>query len=184
MLIFIYMVKRKITYASARNKGKTLERQVAKDLKNIGVEAQRVPMSGALSWLKGDVVEMSSIKPHLHECKNHEQLSLGSWWEQTTSQCLNQEVPVLHFTSNYKPIYTMLSSEHFDDLLFAYEQYHRELNVKVIDTPPRKNFWKVSASQLSPYTAYILEDNVVILFTMYLMLRRSDIKYQTDCLIK
>lgn len=163
---------RKITYASARNKGKQLERTIAKRLCQIGIDAKRVPMSGALSWLPGDVAEFDTDPKHVHECKNHEELSLNTWWEQTTRQAKDGEVPVLHFTSNYKQIYTMLRSEDFDQLLFDYETVRPEINVKVIDVPPRKNFWKFSDKQNDKFNAFIYDDRVIILLDFYLLLRK------------
>lgn len=172
---------RKITYASARNKGKSFERMVAKALKGIGIDAQRVPMSGALSWLKGDVVEFNTIKPHLHECKNQQELCLNDWWRQACEQITNNEVPVLHFTSNYQQAYTVLTSLDFDELINSYEQFKPELTLDLVSIPPRKKFWKwVERSQKSKFNVFLYnckdQELVVILFDFYLILRRQDIK--------
>lgn len=174
-------MKRRITHQSARNKGKQTERYIAKQLSNMGLDAKRVPMSGALSWLKGDIVEFNSVYPHLHEAKNQEQLSLGSWWKQATEQCLNGEVPVLHFTSNYKPLYTMLDSKDFDEMLYAYESLHREMKLQLLDLPSRKNFWKFTEKMRTKHTIFTTpEERVIMLFDLYLMLRRADVKVRTQ----
>lgn len=144
---------------------------MAKALCRLGIDAKRVPMSGALSWLKGDVVEFNTVNKHLHECKNHQQLSLNTWWQQSLDQCLNSEIPVLHFTSNYKPIYTMIETETFDDLCYAYETNHKELPFNLIDLP-RKNFWTFSKSA-GRFDAFLTDERVIILFDVYLMLRKS-----------
>lgn len=177
------MVKRRITYRSARNKGKTFERTVAKSLTDMGIDAKRVPMSGALSWLKGDVVEFNTVPAHVHECKNQEALSINTWWEQAVDQVKDQEVPVLHFTSNYKSMFTMITSEVFDEMLFAYENYRGEINVKVIDVPPRKNFWKFSEKQRDKFTVFMYDDRVIILLSFYLLLRRYHMKHLAASLI-
>lgn len=165
------MKVRRITHASARQKGRLLELTIAKKLQAIGINAKRVPMSGGGS-IKGDVVEFGQVPQHLHECKNHQALSLNSWWGQTLVQCTDGEVPALHFTSNYKPIYTMLDSETFDGLLFAYEDRHRELIITMLDLP-RKNFWSVATD--SRYTIYLTDDRVILMFDLYVMLRRASL---------
>lgn len=175
---------RRITYRSARNKGKTFERSVTKSLVNIGIDAKRVPLSGALSWLKGDVVEFNTIKPHVHECKHQEALVLNTWWQQALDQVKEDEVPVLHFTSNYKPQFTMITTEVFDEMLFAYEKYRGEIDVKVIDVPARKNFWKFSAKQKHKFTVFIYdEERAIVLLEFYLLLRRQHLKYQAELLV-
>lgn len=170
------MLMRKISYASARNKGKVFERKIVKHLKNIGIDAKRVPMSGALSWLKGDCVEFNTIKPHVHEMKHQEALSINTWWEQALDQVKDEEVPVLHFTSNYKPVYTMITSELFDDMMFAYGKFHKELDLKVMEYPPRKNFWKFIEREDSKHVAYLTDDRVIIPLETYLLLRKAEIK--------
>lgn len=163
-----------ITKKSARVKGKTLERDVAKALSDIGIDAKRVPMSGALSWLKGDVVEFNTAPKHLHECKNQQALSLGTWWQQAEEQCIAGEIPVLHFTSNYKPVYTMITNEVFDSLVFAYEEKHKELPLNLRDLP-RKNFWTFSQG-CDRFDIFLLEDRVILLFDLYLRLRVASLK--------
>lgn len=172
-------MKRKITYASARDKGKSAERLVAKYLCGIGIQAKRVPMSGALAWLKGDVREFNTEQDHVHEVKNHEELSLGAWWDQAIAQVEGEQVPVLHFTSSYKPMYTMLDSKTFDDMLFAYELKRTELKIQVINLPNRKNFWKFSDKQRHKYTIfYTVEERVIMPFELYLLLRRYSVVWK------
>jgi hypothetical protein len=178
------MSKPKLSHKGARKKGTRLEHEVTKALKNIGIDAKRVPLSGALSWLKGDVFESDTIKPHLHECKNCETLELPSWWRQTISQILNREVPVLHFTSNYQKTFTVLPVAEFDDLVFSYERYRPELTITVTDFPQRKSFWKfVAGRNMSHHVLLYKVDGIelaILPFEMYLMLRRQDIKRRAE----
>lgn len=176
------MTNRKITHKSARQKGSNFEREIAKKLKNIGIDAKRVPMSGALSWLKGDVCEFNTIYPHIHECKFHEALSINTWWDQAADEAKNGEVPVLHFTSSYKPVYSMLTSEDFDEMVFAYEKLHKEINLQVHELPNRKNFWKVIERQTVRHAVYITDDRVIMPLDTYLLLRKADIKYRSTLL--
>lgn len=176
------MSKVKLSHKGARKKGKRLEHEVTKALKNIGIDAKRVPLSGSLSWLKGDVTEFDTIRPHVHECKNCETLELPSWWRQAASQAINGEIPVLHFTSNYQKIFTILPVIDFDDLVFSYEQYRPELTITISDFPQRKNFWKfVVGRNMSHHVLLYKVDGIelaILPFEMYLMLRRQDLKRQ------
>lgn len=178
------MNERKLSHKGSRQKGKRLEHDVVKALKQIGIDAKRVPLSGALSWLKGDVVEFNTIKAHLHECKNCEGLELPAWWRQAVSQCLNGEVPVLEFTSNYQKIWAVMRIADFDDLVFGYEKYRPELTIKLVDFPQRKNFWKFILKGHDRFSVYPTtidgEEVAVFPFDMYLLMRKWDIKRQAD----
>lgn len=170
----------KASRKGARQKGSRFERWVAKALVNAGIEAKRAPLSGALSWLKGDVVEFNTIRPHVHECKNCETLELPLWWRQTAEQAGEGEVPVLHFTSNYQKAYSVMLAEDFDDMVASYERFEPELRLKVTDFPQRKNFWKFTdGKNMSHHILLFTVDEiklVIMTFDMYLMLRRRDIK--------
>lgn len=176
------MPERKLSHKGARQKGKRLEHDVVKALKNIGIDAKRVPLSGALSWLKGDVVEFNTINAHLHECKNCETLALPDWWRQSVRQCLNGEVPVLEFTSNYQKTWAAMRVQDFDELVLAYEQYNPALTMQMTVFPQRKNFWKFTATSRDRFSVYstTIEDEALMIFPfdLYLAMRRSDIKYR------
>lgn len=165
---------RRITYKSARNKGSNFERELAKALCKLGINAKRVPMSGG-GAIKGDVIELGTSPQHLHEAKNHQALSLNTWWEQTVEQCTNGELPVLHFTSNYKPIYTMITSDLFDDLSFAYEDTRKPINLNLVDYPNRKNFWNFTKDAGRLDVFLYPGDRVVLLFEVYLLLRKAQL---------
>lgn len=166
-----------ITKRSARQKGKRLEYDVRDGLVKIGILARRTPMSGALSYMKGDVFETGTDPIHVHECKNQQALSINSWWKQTIEQCINEnELPVLHFTSNYKPTYTMITAQLFDELLFDYEQTHKELSINVIDLP-RKNFWTVSQGA-GMFDVFCTDERVILMFDTYLLFRKAQLRLQ------
>lgn len=189
---------RKLSHKGARQKGKRLEHEITKSLKNIGIDAKRVPLSGALSWLKGDVVEFNTLSAHLHECKNCETLALPAWWRQTTVQILNGEIPVLHFTSNYQPTFTVLRVAEFDDLVFSYEKYRPELALDLVPFPARKDFFKFVGKNHKRFNVYTYEtlikdedgkvvgreELVIISLDIYLMLRKWDIKRRAEDALK
>lgn len=185
---------RKLSHKGARKKGARLEYDVRDALIRIGIGAKRVPMSGALAWLKGDVAELDRPydQRHIHECKNCETLSLKDWWCQAATQALNGEVPVLEFSSNHKPIYAMLRNGDFDDLVYRYELRRRELTLTLIDFPKRNIFWKfVAKFPANPFNVFLTDityipdkkkplikvtDEVVIIpFETYLLLRKESL---------
>ena len=100
------MVKSK-SYASS--KGKRAERKVRDELKRIYPPERRsvinrVPMSGASPVMKGDVIDMNDTN-YAYEVKCQEKLCLPEWWRQTVSQAMSFQIPVLVFTSSYRPLY-------------------------------------------------------------------------------
>lgn len=171
------MAEQRISRKSAREKGKKFERDLANSLKKIGIDAHRVPMSGALAWMKGDVVEFDTTPHHVHECKNQETLCIPEWWRQAIAQVKDDELPVLHFTSVRKPAYTVVQSALFDEMLSQYENRRPELPLTVIDFPRRKNFWKYATGNSAKLTVYLYpvdDDNelVIMLQEIYLLLRK------------
>lgn len=171
------MAERKITRKTAREKGKSFERALATSLKGIGIDAHRVPMSGALAWMKGDVVEFNTVPKHVHECKNQETLCIPEWWRQAVAQVQLGEIPIMHFTSVRKPAYTVVQSAVFDNMLSDYESKRPELPLTVIDFPRRKNFWKYADQKNGSLTVYLYpvdDDNelVIMLQQTYLLLRK------------
>lgn len=137
---------RKLSHKGARKKGSRGEYQIRDDLIKIGIRAKRIPMSGALAWMKGDVGEFNVEQKHVHEVKNCEKLELGDWWRQSAVQSLNGEIPTLHFTSNHRKFTTVMRATDFDTLVAAYEEKRPELEINLIDYPGRKNFYTFQAA--------------------------------------
>lgn len=104
----------------ARNKGSQAERKVRDQLKRIydpkwRGAIHRVPMSGA-SFMKGDVVDMNDTQMS-YEVKNQEKLAIPEWWEQSKAQAQPWQIPVLVFTSNYRPFYWMMHRKDWEAFL-------------------------------------------------------------------
>jgi len=100
---------------SAKAKGSKLERRVAEEYRKIGIEAKRMPLSGAFSHLKSDIFKPTPDGYH-DECKNQETVKLRDWWLQTTSTC-GRSIPVLHISANYRPVITVVSSDQWYQML-------------------------------------------------------------------
>lgn len=115
------------TPASKKAKGNRLERDIAASYRSSGLfpRAQRMPMSGAMSFHKGDIFK-GELDEWVDECKNQERVQLWPWWEQAVTQCTGLEKPVLHISGNYRPILTVMSFEAFLQLRLEIKQL-REL---------------------------------------------------------
>lgn len=197
---------RKLSHKGSKQKGSRGEYAIRDGLIRIGIDAKRVPMSGALSWMKGDVREFNTNPQHVHEVKNCEKLELGDWWRQSSDQIRpgEPEIPTLIFSGNYRKQQVVMRTTDFDDLVYAYEQHRPELTINLIDFPSRKNFWKFQettltgghdvylwnlagrtigtiskATGLRKDRTYPDEQLAIFPFDMYLMLRKHQIKGQT-----
>lgn len=125
---------------SAKAKGSKLERKVAEEYRKIGIEAKRMPLSGAFSHLKSDIFKPVPDGWH-DECKNQETVKLRDWWNQTTSTC-GRSIPVLHISANHRPIITVMSSDQWYQLLKELKDsgqgfFHKTKKV----TKKRYNLW-------------------------------------------
>lgn len=125
---------------SAKSKGSRLERRVAEEYRRIGIEAKRMPLSGAFSHLKSDIFKPVYDGWH-DECKNQETVKLREWWNQATSTCGKSE-PVLHISANHRPIITAFRTDKYYDILIELDQAGSRFlhNAKVIDKK-RLNLW-------------------------------------------
>lgn len=95
------------TTASKKAKGSRLENKVAGLYRHYGLfpNAKRQLLSGG-GYLKGDIYKGVDDWA-CDECKCHENIAIPEWWGQTKVQCgINQE-PVLHISSNRRPIVTV-----------------------------------------------------------------------------
>jgi Holliday junction resolvase len=68
---------------SPKRKGDRLEREVAKQIREAGYPAQRVPLSGACDWLAGDVTAtLPALGNVVLECKARQDFAtLHKWLE-------------------------------------------------------------------------------------------------------
>ena len=105
------------THASKKAKGSRLERDIASAYRSSGLfpKAQRMPMSGAMQFHKGDIFKGESDE-WVDECKNQEKIQLWKFWQQAVDQCSGLEKPVLHLSGNYRPILTVIKFEDYLDM--------------------------------------------------------------------
>ena len=103
----------------SRAKGAAGERQVRDVLRSrTGLDWQRVPLSGALEYMKGDLFIPNAHNNYCVEVKFYKDSHFNdkiltnktnefiSWWEQTTSQAKKQGgKPVLFFKYNRSKIF-------------------------------------------------------------------------------
>ena len=105
------------TYSSKKAKGKRAEKKVADAYRHYGIDrhARPMPASGAIPGLKGDVFKRDDYG-WVDEVKNQETTSIWKWLDQAQSQAIGLQKPVLHFTRNNSPIYSVLRMEDYMDL--------------------------------------------------------------------
>lgn len=115
------------TYGSKKAKGSRLEKQIASAYRSTGLfpKAQRMPMSGAMQFHKGDIFKGESDE-YVEECKNQEKVQIWKFWDQAVDQCSGLEKPVLHISGNYRPVLSIIRFEDFLDMRLEIKQL-REL---------------------------------------------------------
>ena len=115
-----------------RQKGAAGEYKVRDLLRNkTGLPWERVPMSGALPYLKGDLYVPHSQMHYCVEVKNYKDPAIDhlliqgkpkllSWWNQTLEQTKLPQEPVLFFRWNRSRIYVMIQGMplEVDDFIF------------------------------------------------------------------
>jgi Holliday junction resolvase len=88
---------------SSRTKGATAEREIVGILTEAGYDVHRVPCSGALTWLRGDVTGMD----YCIEVKRQETVRLNDWVTQAREQAGNKPWLLMHRRSRQEWLVTM-----------------------------------------------------------------------------
>jgi hypothetical protein len=106
---------------ASRNKGKSYEREIAKELQKYGYDAHRSQQyCGANS--DADVVGLPGI--HI-ECKRREKVQIYDWMNQSAKESSVGDIPVVMFrTSNHKTLVTLS----LDDFMKLYNKAYKERN--------------------------------------------------------
>lgn len=88
-----------MTPRSKKQKGQRLEREVARRLRESGLDkfAQRMPMSGALETLKADIITSLPVN---FECKNQETWNPMEFMKQAKQGAKQNEFPVVVMSKN------------------------------------------------------------------------------------
>lgn len=116
---------------TARQKGRRLEKEIAKMYRDYDIDAtaEPMPMSGAMDNHKGDI-----LKKYDHEwtdeCKNQEKAKVWEWWKQTISQIRGGMKPVLFIKKNFEaePLAIIRASDFFD-MRAEIKQLRKENNI-------------------------------------------------------
>lgn len=165
------------TAKTKKAKGTRLEKEIARLYRyhKIDDTARRMPLSGALSHFKGDIYKRFDID-YIDECKNHEEIKLREFWRQAKSQA-GLKTPVLHISSNYRPIITVITQSDFDALT-------NPDRFKIIDICDKTkfNFWKYASMttdlDIQGTVVFCVVDNVgLTLMTAktYFLLRKEQL---------
>ena len=115
--------------ATKKAKGSRLEHKVAALYRHYDIDkdAKRMPLSGAIPGLKGDIFKPAD-KLFVDECKNQEKVKLWEWWEQTKSQAKGLQKPVLHVSGNYREVLTIMKVDDYMHLRACEKQLEELLN--------------------------------------------------------
>lgn len=116
------------TPASKKSKGNRAERKVAELYRRYEIDkkATRMPMSGAMTHFKGDILKPDDYL-YCDEVKNQEKVKLWEWWNQAKEQAGNR-TPVLHITGNHRPILTVITIEEYMNLRASVKQLQEALD--------------------------------------------------------
>lgn len=103
------------TAATRKAKGRRAEKFVADAYVEAGLfpMARPMPMSGSLKEMPGDVW-VDGYNQYVEEVKNQETTSIWAWLKQAVDQAAEiGKKPVLHFSRNNSPMWTVIPFEEF-----------------------------------------------------------------------
>lgn len=173
------------TAKTRKAKGTRLENDVAAAYRSYKIDesARRMPLSGAMAHFKSDIYKKDDSE-WVDECKNHESINLRKFWEQTTEQS-RLRTPVLHISSNYRPIITVLTQADFEQLIQAGGE--SRFNIIDINDKKRWNFWAFASQCTDLFVEATvvyctIPDEALVLMTMptYMKLRVEDMALQSQ----
>ena len=169
------------TAATRKAKGRKLEKQVAERYRYHKVDetAQPMPLSGAMAQFKGDIHKRNDWE-WVDEVKNHETIKLGEFWDQAVAQTSGGlRTPVLHISSNYRPIIPVIRSSDFEGL--AGEDRRRFDKIDITHLK-RFTFWDQAQYCHDPvprgmvvYCKVRGEDLVLMTIDTYMTLRKENL---------
>lgn len=167
------------TAATRKAKGSRLEHKVSERYRHYKVDetARRMPMSGAMTHFKGDIYKRYDYE-WVDECKNHEKINLGKFWDQTTAQS-PMRTPVLHVSANFRPIITLIRQEDFESLV---EDDMKRFDIIDICDKKRFAFWDYASKchDLMPRATVIYctikhQGLVIMTCDTYMTLRKENL---------
>lgn len=169
------------TAATRKAKGTKLENKVAEAYRHHKIDdtARRMPLSGAASHFKGDIYKRFDYD-WIDECKKHETIKLGEFWQQAVDQTSSGlRTPVLHVSSNYRPIITVIRT---DDFLGLAGEDLRRFDRLDISHLKRFNFWDYAKDCHDPVPRAMViqarvrgEDLTLMTIDTYMTLRKENL---------
>lgn len=99
---------------NSRNKGKVAEREVAKILREHGVEDAR--RGQQFSGINGDADVVGLEGFHI-EVKRRERMDTEGWYEQACSDALDGEVPIVVYRKSHGKWKVIISFDDFLDIV-------------------------------------------------------------------
>lgn len=112
--------------SDASAKGRALELHVAAQIRRKGLDkgARRMPRSGAIDGLAGDV---RSALPYSLECKCQERVQLWEWFDQARAQARMGRPPVLAISGDNRPVLVVCELDTFLDLEKVRQDYYADI---------------------------------------------------------
>lgn len=110
---------------SAKAKGARLENWVAAELRHHGIDAKRMPGSGAFTHFKSDIY--ANI-PYSFECKNQETTKVWEWYEQAKRDAGLNKKPIVVFSRNHSQPMALLSAKDLLAMIGELEDLLKTLN--------------------------------------------------------
>lgn len=168
------------TSKTKKAKGTKLENKVAERYRHHKVDetAQRMPLSGAMSHFKSDIYKRYDYM-WVDECKKHETVKLGEFWRQADAQA-GLKTPVLHVSSNYRPVITVIRLDSFEELTGG---DMRRFDILDITEKKRWSFWDYAGNchDLMPRATVVYctckgETLVLMTIDCYMVLRKENLK--------
>ena len=100
---------------ASRSKGSAAEREIAAIIsERTGHDCKRTPLSGAISWLPGDV---TGLPGWLIEVKRQEKMRIPEWLKQTEVACPPDMRPLLVYRRSREPWRVIIQLDDFLNLI-------------------------------------------------------------------
>lgn len=122
---------------SERNKGMAAEREVRDIINSLSsFKVHKTPHSGALTWLKGDLIGLPDI--HI-EVKRQERIQIDAWMRQAADQADAGQVPAVVYRKSRTPWHICMPLVDFIQLLdrlhaaVAFREYCRLVSLGLAD---------------------------------------------------
>lgn len=168
------------TAASKKAKGKKAEKKVAERYRyhKIDETARPMPLSGAMTHFKGDIHKRFDYA-YIDEVKCHETIKLGEFWDQAVAQTSGGlRTPVLHVSSNYRPIITVIRASDFEGLVGDDTRRFDKVDISHLK---RFAFWDYAKDCRDPVPRAMViqckvrgEDLVMMTIDTYCVLRKEN----------